>query len=71
MQPNENVIEHAETSFTPMELEAIAKVSRTVSQLNEVLREDGSEMDIDWSAMIGHNSLAGRDVQTGKLVVFG
>lgn len=54
---NSNTIDHEESkvesgSFTPLELEAIAKVSRTIDQLNEVLAEDEkSTIKLDWSAM--------------------
>lgn len=45
--------------FSPMELEAIAKVARTVKQLNIVLAEDDeSNMQIEWIASRGKTILS-------------
>lgn len=64
-ESNNSVIEHEEKNmrektFMPIELEAIAKLSRLVDELNRVLTDEGSLVILDWSADNQNEIVAGR-----------
>lgn len=56
-----DIVERPMRGYSPMELEAIAKMARTVKSLNEILIEDPeSVLEIRWKAVQDDTSLAGQ-----------
>lgn len=63
------VRDREEHAFLPVELEAIAKISRTADELNRILSDQGCSMRVEWAATEGI-PVAG-PTSDGDLITFG
>lgn len=64
------VIEHEQPkrSFTPVQAEAVAKISKVATELNRILKDqEGNDIRIEWAAISSEGDTVAHPVDDGIL----